>query len=409
MKGVLLKLYLSSIILFLFSLTVQAQDFRFIYIQTENQKPFYIKMGNQSISSAASGYIILPRLTGGSYKVSVGLPQSTFPEFSFTVDLKETDAGYLIKNDADQGFYLADLKTMEPVTIERQFSPFKSREIVKCKDAFARILSEVVSDSSICEKKVLANPATSIVNSESLNTKDSSTVVKPQPIVNNMPATIIENKAHILKLGQKNTAKGLLVIYLDNGDTVEVFIPVNRVEDRLVQQEKKDTSVISQKENASGKDVRFIDMELQNPNQLPDSGAVKKGDFIITQKKNTVVNNMDLTQEYSLARLKTDTTLQHSACKIPATQHDYLELRKILAAGETEMEMQSLALKQFKSACFTTGQIKNLGALFITEEARYKFFVSAYPYVFDASNYATLENQLTNSYFINRFKAMLNH
>ncbi|WP_462253819.1 hypothetical protein, partial [Ferruginibacter sp.] len=43
--------------------------------------------------------------------------------------------------------------------------------------------------------------------------------------------------------------------------------------------------------------------------------------------------------------------------------------------------------KQFITVCFTTEQIKNLGALFIKEEERYKFYVGAFPFVSDSHNY----------------------
>jgi hypothetical protein len=79
-----------------------------------------------------------------------------------------------------------------------------------------------------------------------------------------------------------------------------------------------------------------------------------------------------------------------------------------MAAQKSEADMRMLAGKQFNSTCFTTEQIKNLGVLFITEEERYKFYVSAYPFVSDVENFATLESQLADSYYITRFKAMLN-
>ena len=80
-----------------------------------------------------------------------------------------------------------------------------------------------------------------------------------------------------------------------------------------------------------------------------------------------------------------------------------------MATEKIETGMRTLAAKQFASICFTTEQIKYLGVLFITEEERYKFYVAAYPYVSDAANFGMLESQLADSYYINRFKAMLNH
>lgn len=402
MKGDLLKLYLLSSLALLFSLTVHAQNFRFIYIQTENQKPFYVKMVEDRIPSSPSGYIIVPKLTDGSYKIVIGFPQSTLPELMFTVVLNESDAGFLLKNDIDQGIYMVDLQTKKLIPTERQWPAVKNWEMIPSQDEFARILSEVVNDSSIGQIKVFKKPSETTVKSEERKMVNPSTAVQPEAVI------IINNKAVISKLGQKNTYEGLSVTYIDEADTVDVFIPTNKqLLLNVNEQMRIDSLVVTNKKIDVVKDVKFIDVELQNPYQQPDSGAIKKGDFIITKKKNALAISQN--QEDSISGLKTDTVQVNTKCKKTATQNDFLELRKRMAAAKTEPAMRILAIKQFIIACFTTEHIKNLGVLFITEEERYKFYVSAYPYVSDAENFVTLSNQLADSYYINRFKAMLQH
>jgi hypothetical protein len=67
------------------------------------------------------------------------------------------------------------------------------------------------------------------------------------------------------------------------------------------------------------------------------------------------------------------------------------------------------AKKVFRSKCFSTQQIRNLGALFLTDEGRYKFFDAAYNFVSDAVNFPSLQSELKEEYYINRFKAMLRY
>ena len=69
--------------------------------------------------------------------------------------------------------------------------------------------------------------------------------------------------------------------------------------------------------------------------------------------------------------------------------------------------MIQTAKKYFQDKCITTEQVKSLGALFLTDDARYSFFDTAYPYVYDVSAFASLENQLIDPYYKKRFKAML--
>jgi len=406
MKGVVLKLYLIFILVLSLSCVVQAQDLRFVYMQTENQKPFYIKRNEQRIASSASGYIIIPRLAEGIYKIVIGFPQSTLPEFSVTVNVEETDAGYLIKNDADQGSYVVDLKTMEPVALERLPVAVKNGSTIRTNDGFARISAEVVNDSSIAEITVFVKPALTTVKAAVMKAQHILPVQQSDSAIINKSASKSKNKTPVSKLAQKNTGEGMMITYLDNEDTVSVFLPVARTDIQAATQEKIDASVVAKKEIDSVKNIRFIEMELQNPNQQQDTGALKKDDFVIKEKKNKAAANAGIIQPDSVGinSEQADTT-----CKKTATESDFLQLRKVMAAEKSAADMLKLAVTDFRNTCYNTEQIKNLGLLFITEEERYEFYVAAFPYVLDAGNFGKLESQLADSYYITRFKAMLNH
>ena len=78
-----------------------------------------------------------------------------------------------------------------------------------------------------------------------------------------------------------------------------------------------------------------------------------------------------------------------------------------MAAESNEENMIKVAKKAFKTKCFSTDYIKNLSTLFLKDEAKYNFFDAAYPYVSDIGAFSTLENQLSDPYYIKRFKAMI--
>jgi hypothetical protein len=94
-------------------------------------------------------------------------------------------------------------------------------------------------------------------------------------------------------------------------------------------------------------------------------------------------------------------------CTQSATEDDFFKLRKKMAAESNDDNMINEAEKIFKGKCFSTQQIKNLGALFLTDQGKYKFFDAAYLYVNDPENFNSLQSELKEEYFINRFKAML--
>lgn len=101
--------------------------------------------------------------------------------------------------------------------------------------------------------------------------------------------------------------------------------------------------------------------------------------------------------------------MANSDCKNFASEDDFIKLRKKMAAEDNDDDMVATARKQFKSKCFTVEQVKNLGVLFLKDEGKYKFFDAAYPFVSDSYNFGTLEIQLSDNYFISRFKAMIRH
>jgi len=97
----------------------------------------------------------------------------------------------------------------------------------------------------------------------------------------------------------------------------------------------------------------------------------------------------------------------NSDCKSFATESDFLKLRKKMVAEKNDEDMIKIAKKVFKTKCFTTEQIKNLSALFLKDEGRYIFFDAAYPFAVDSDLYYTLEKELSDNYYITRFRAMI--
>ena len=161
------------------------------------------------------------------------------------------------------------------------------------------------------------------------------------------------------------------------------------------------------KVDAQKKDVRFLDMELRNPNLKEDSGSLVKDDFVIKEKKRNINATVAAEPENLPSALNSKNVIINSDCRKIASQNDFLQLRKKMAAKSDEREMLKLANKDFLKICFSSDQVSKLSVLFSTEEERYKFFVAAFPHVSDSDNYDALEVQLTDDYYKKRFKAMV--
>jgi Domain of unknown function (DUF4476) len=416
MNAILLNLRVLFFLAFLIPLGIQAQIPGVIYIQTENKQPFYVKMDNKLINSSATGYIILSKLNEDSNHLTIGFPENEWPELNVTVYIKEANAGYILINSVDRGWNMVGLQTKKTSVTGNELSSDQELEIISAGDEFARILAEVVNDPSITHAAVVKKKNESTVKKR-IDKKPEvpvvSEVVKPEPEKQQNNGIEIA-KTEIKKLMHDSTIEGLLIKYLEItnavADTIKIFIPVTQaIKNATIEKQAEIYETVNTKEDTSKSGTRFIDMELQNPNLKIDSGTVRKDDFVITEKK-SALNNMPVSKpETKIEALDSNKVMINSDCKKTASQNDFLELRKNMAAESSEKDMLIAANKQFNKTCFTTEQIKNLGVLFITEEEKYKFYVAAYPFVSDSQNFGTLENQLTENYYKTRFKAMLIH
>ena len=98
-----------------------AQKVYFIYLQTDDNNPFYLKMNDKIYSSATSGYLILSNLADSTYNFSIGFPSSQ-SESRFTVTVASKDRGYLIKK-FESGLALFDLQNLTITNAQKDEIP----------------------------------------------------------------------------------------------------------------------------------------------------------------------------------------------------------------------------------------------------------------------------------------------
>jgi uncharacterized protein DUF4476 len=151
---------MKRILLFLcFAITtsmLSAQKIYFVYLQTENNDPFFVRMDDKLYSSSPSGYLILPRLKDSTYHFRLGFPGKDIDlDFSTTVNRK--DHGYLVKNFGEKGWGLFDLQSL---SVQMSTSKMKGTAEVNKDgdtqvDAFTELLSKAADDPSLKQNVVL--------------------------------------------------------------------------------------------------------------------------------------------------------------------------------------------------------------------------------------------------------------
>jgi len=358
----------------LFSSGLIAQQNRFIYIQTENKQGFYVKLDKKLFSSSASGYLIIPKLKDGTYELFIGFPKNEWPEQKVTCTINKTDAGFMLKNFGEKGWGLFNLQTMQVLMSEKKTIDNKAAVIEENYDAFSTILADVVNDPSIRQKSIV----------QAVTEEVSPANITAQKAIVKEEAKPVPDKVEISKLIYDNKPDGVTIAYVDvvNGiaDTINVFIPAEKGE----KTKKSKTEQV--------KKAAKVEEDLAKNNMQIDS-TLKVANEIVQASRDTV------------KKKTVKPVLANTNCKIVASRIDFLNLRTQMTATEDYDDMISLAIRSFKKKCFTTEQVKNLSTLFLRDEGKYKFFNAAYPYVSDSRNFGLLQAQLSDNYFITRFKA----
>lgn len=435
-----------------------AQDNYFVYLQTENNQPFYARIDKKVISSTTSGYLILPKLKEGKYDVTIGFPKDAFEE-NFAINVDKKSEGYLIKNLGEKGWTLFNLQTLallNPSTTMTTSTAVVADTGVK-DDPFSKMLASVLKDSSLLKKntpvelpvvqQMAAEKENNIEKVEnedkmvavltekqpskdsvSLGTKKEDSLIDKTEVKSEVtynPGVKVESSP--IKILGVRGREGSEMIYVDKGnnasDTIRVFIPKERASGDSVKGVEEVAKVPVVKETdftitptviipakEENKEVALpLKEELKNkPAVISDEEVKKPASQFFIINDDSLPKEKENGKESTLILLPaTATKTTNSDCKDLANNNDFLKIRKRMAAEKDNDAMVLAAKRFFKTKCFSTEQIRNLSFLFLNDEGRYMFFDAAYAYTSDSERYPTLVSQLSEEYYINRFKALI--
>ena len=461
------KLFL-CLLFFFTALTASSQKVYFVYIQTESEQPFFVKLNEKITSSTASGYLILSKLHDSSYNFNIGFPQNKYAEQNFSVSIGQKDHGYLLKNFGEKGWGLFDLQTL---TVQMSTSKNLNNNAGAKMDnkeisVFTDILSKAADDPSLKDKPVVKmeekktevavvevakkeesktvaatvvkTPDTKIVVNEPVVTKQDETTAQPIIKKEEQKAEIkaIVSEPVITKPTEVVTAP---VVNKDELKETIILKPLEKVETTEV---KNDNPKVEVKETIVTKPIETVaqpvvkvEINTNETEEYKKTLVTKKSEssttegfglvflddyqngttdtirLIIPNPKSAVVAlKEEPKEEKKFLEIATEPTKKvalKNNCSSIADGSDFQKLRKNMAAEKTDDGMINEATKFFKSKCFTVHQLENLQTLFLDDAGKYKFFDAAYNYASDVENFSSLQSQLKDEYYITRFKAML--
>jgi hypothetical protein len=465
----IMKLGFAILLFLLTGFGAFSQKDYFVYIQTDNNQPFYVLMDGKTFSSSDRGYLILSGLQGQAYQFVIGFPKNAFSEQNFMLNISNKDAGYQLKNFGDKGWGLSNYQTAE-VTMNRNSENGNSMiSGTRKTDSFSILLSNVVNDTSILYESVVPKAAVAQTAAMAVqqpaptqtDTTASKTVPVTQAASNTITTTTSAENTPIAPVAAVTAATTVSNNTTEAPkpapDTVRKAAAIAAVPVVAV---KTDTLVAEKKvaiDSAAAKAPAKPDSVVAVIPAKPAFSSVKKisetsteatleevyidstSSGVDTIRIATPLAKETVTQAPAAAGITSvtaapadavkvdgaikkeivDTTvavtkpvakseqLNNSDCKNMATDSDIDKLRvKLLSIHDLD-EKIATTKKVLKTKCFTVKQLKALSELFPEDDGKYQLFDVAYPFTLDTYNYPSLEDLIKSDYYRDRFKAML--
>ena len=413
LKGIFRKLIVVFAVMFS-SLYCFAQQYHFVYIQADNQQPFYIKYDGKNYSSSSIGYLILPKLNDGSFSIQVGFPKNLYPEQAFNLSVAGKDLGFALKNFADKGWGLFNFQTTD---IVMNVNASAASEVIakpaitttNTANPFGNMLADAINDSTLNQQRVIPKDTASVaVNSPvSMDSSKASQATAPNTqntaiqtgnlTKNDTPAdndnsakakATVDSTLRIIKSSENTTSNGTDLTFLDNvsKDTIHAFIP------------SSDTVKTATKDNLNTEVKASVNDTIKSKIDNPF--------FNNTNNTSASQPAMQDTANNTTAETKGN-IITNSNCLKMLSSYDADRLKKKIISLHSQDDILAAVKKSLRDKCITTDQVEDLSNLFLSDENRYNFYDAVYPNVSDYFNYPQLQSTLIDTYYKNRFKALL--
>ena len=395
------------------ALTGQSQRQYYVFVESENSQPFYVRLGEAIHNSSGVGHVIVSQLIDSTYTFEIGFPKDQYPSNQFVIRINKKDHGYQLKNLTGKGWVLFDYQTAELLyPVKKEGIAQSGYSLVKKEDGFARLLSEVVNDTSVLYSIVYEKPIEPVVKKEKVVAQD--TALKKEDVVtkqNTEPLKEVPALVGVSLIGQKQSDSGRQMTFKDDKDSVSIFIPVEQEVQKQTaapqdDDKKKQSETDNKKENSNQPNNIKQEAVAVVPIVTADS-VLKKSEPAVS--KEAIDSSHKVVQEKTVdtASQQKKLVLLNSDCKAIAWDNDVDKLR-IKMLGEKDVDNKiTLARKIFKTKCFSASQIKGLTELFVTDQDKYKFLDAAYPFVVDTDNFKQLSYLLSDDYYVKRFRTMV--
>jgi len=253
-------------------------------------------------------------------------------------------------------------------------------------------------------------------------------------------------RSRVSKYSESSTSEGFGLVYFDQGpggtDTVRLLIPNPKIFLNTSEVKKDESRFLEFTDSAAVKPVQegaAKELPVTKAPEVPQKGTdslakdrTTDGEGAGEKKEGKAAESKDLKTDEGVA-VPREIPVQQSevkdagvsvpgaetkkeagalvpppvSCRAHASENDFFRLRKTMVTRDTDEAMVAEAKKIFRNKCFTTEQVQNLGALFLTSAGKYLFYEAAFMHVSDRESFPRLGSDLKDEYYSRRFKALI--
>lgn len=447
---------LITLLFILCTLPAAGQKDYFVYIQADAEQPFFVRLQERNYASASNGYLILPGLRDSVYNLAVGFPNGKWPEQRFSVRIAGRDRGFLLKQFDGSGWGLFDMQTLAVIQAEKREEEVNPKPVSNEKvSPFTDVLAKAANDPSLRERKPVPaavpkeTPKKPVADSSMAITKPAEKIIaapekQSLPVMNDtgyISKTVVVTQDTLVV--DRKTDGAIATPAKDTVVVENVTITIIKEEPEPPGPVRQDTVIktpAADKPVAEKKEVAEQQAAVVNPAPLVPSQVIRRSESSTSEGFGLVYTDQYADGHIDTIRIlipnqrnllrtddrpgdkrfledissqggdsvKTQKTTT-STCTVTASENDFLQLRKKMAAQKADDAMIAEARKAFKVKCYTVKHIRNLGVLFLNDAARFQFYEAAYARVADPAVFESLGAELKNEYYNRRFQALMGH
>lgn len=392
-----MKYFMKTWILLLLSfvfIKTQAQQKHFIYIESEDRQPFAVVLDGKVFSSSDYCYVVVPKLTDGTYNFTVSFPMNKYPDQSFKCIINKKDVGYKLQNDAAKGWSLQNMQSQKILNGNGE---------TPADNAFGNMLSDVVNDSNLTNKNLpFNNVRTDTVGASAnipANTNTTSTQNPAVDALNNTTAISTDSVAQPEKISETKLDTGTNLVFVDKSsgtDTIRVFVPSDSVSNF---KQSTDTVAVDNSSN-----------QQSNITSNTESNEMQKADTTTASASNPFykpITDNNITSKANTNNTPAISNAVRDNCSNMISDNDIDKIKRKMFVQNNDNGMIQTALRYVNDKCITTEQVKTLGNIFSSDDGRYNLYEALFKHVYDYGNYANLESQIIDPYYKKRFEVML--